>query len=210
MRNLPTSLIAAYGFLGFSLSMISFFMLDETIYHLVLSADEGNRHIWDIITDLGDSAWMGIATVAAWLLGMAMMRVQPDNTVWQKLPRQSIYVFAAVAISGIIVLIVKGIVGRARPYLFDTEGPFGFNPLSFESIYASWPSGHTTTAFAFAAALILLFPRTKILMLAFAVLAGYSRMALGAHYFADVIMGATLGTLSAIVVYQWLAPKLKL
>jgi len=210
MRNLPTSLIAAYGFLGFSLSMISFFMLDETIYHLVLSADEGNRHIWSIITDLGDSAWMGIATVAAWLLGVAMMRMQPDNAVWQKLPRQSIYVFAAVAISGIIVLIVKGIVGRARPYLFDTEGPFGFNSLSFESIYASWPSGHTTTAFAFAAALILLFPRTKILMLAFAVLAGYSRMALGAHYFADVIMGATLGTLSAIVIYQWLAPKLKL
>lgn len=210
MRILSPTLIAAYAFLGFSLSMISFFMLDETIYHLVLSADEGNRHIWNIITDLGDSAWMGILLVGTWALGMGMSRAQPDVPKWTKLTQQSIYAFAAVAISGIIVLIVKGIVGRARPYLFDTEGPFGFNPLSFDSIYASWPSGHTTTAFAFAAAVILLFPRTKIIMVPFALLAGYSRMALGAHYLADVIMGATLGTLSAIAIYRWLAPKLKL
>lgn len=210
MKHISTSLLAAYGFLGFSLSMISFFMLDETIYHLVLSTDEANRHIWDIITDLGDSAWMGILLVLGWVLGTVMTRINDQSAFWRALPRQSIYIFVSVAISGAIVLIVKGIVGRARPYLFETEGPFGFNSMSFESVYASWPSGHTTTAFAFAAALVLLSPRLKFVMVPFAVIAGYSRMALGAHYFADVIMGATLGTLSAIFIYRWLAPKLKL
>lgn len=190
--------------------MISFFMLDETIYHIVLAQSDRAHETWQLITELGDSLWMAIALVIAYVMGVTMKAIKPKSAFWQPIPNRSVFVFAAVAVSGVAVLIIKGIVGRARPYLFDTEGPFGFNPLSFESLYASWPSGHTTTAFAFATALILLNSKLKWVMIPFAVLAGYSRMALGAHYLADVIAGATLGTLSVIALYQWLKPKLKL
>jgi undecaprenyl-diphosphatase len=146
--------------------------------------------------------------ISLWSISTILSRLIPENPRWNLLGRQSVYVFVAVALPGIFTMIVKGIVGRARPYLFDTEGPFGFNPLSYESIYASWPSGHTTTAFAFAVAITLLAPRLKWIMLPLAALAGYSRMVVDAHYLADVIMGTTVGTIGAILVYQWLTSKL--
>ena len=210
MKNTSKKQLTAYGLLGFFLSMTSFLMLDERVYHLTRSTDDEVREIWFKITAMGDSGWMAIVLIALWIISAAMARIAPENPRWKSLSRKSIFVFAAVALPGIFTMIVKAIIGRARPYLFDTQGPFGFNPLSFESTYASWPSGHTTTAFAFVIAIALLAPRLKYILLPLAVLAGYSRLALDAHYLGDVIMGATIGTIGAILVYHWLAQKLKL
>ncbi|OUS08265.1 hypothetical protein A9Q96_02060 [Rhodobacterales bacterium 52_120_T64] len=210
MKHLPKSKLAKYSALGFALSLISFFLLDERIYHLTRVTDSGARDIWLAITDLGNSGWMAIVLISLWIVSSALARFTPENPRWKRLSRQSVYVFAAVALSGIFTMIVKGIVGRARPYKFETEGPFGFDPFVFQSSFASWPSGHTTTAFAFAVAIVLLVPRAKYILLPLAVLAAYSRMAVDAHYLADVIMGTTVGTIGAILVYQWLAPKLKI
>ncbi|MEO1919515.1 MAG: phosphatase PAP2 family protein [Paracoccaceae bacterium] len=204
------SRLAAYGILGFSLSIISYYLLDNRIYHLTFSEDEATREFWHRVTEMGNPIWTLVLLVIVWTSGMVMSRVQPDKPYWNLLPHQSVYVFAAVAVPAVFTVIVKGIVGRARPYLYDAAGPNGFDPLSYESLYKSWPSGHTTTAFAFAVAVILLYPRTKYLLLPLAVMTGYSRMVLGAHYLADVIMGITVGTIGAILVYRWLAGKLKI
>ena len=210
MQNSSISRLTTYGFLGLALSVLSYFLLDEKFYHLTRSTDDAAREIWNIITDMGSSAWMVAVTLPLWIIALGVARLKPENPRWIKLSRRSLFVFAAFAIPGIFTMIVKGIVGRARPYHFDTEGPTGFNPLSFDSIYASWPSGHTTTAFAFAIAIVLLAPRLIWVAIPLAILAGYSRMALSAHYLGDVIMGATIGTLGAILVFRWLAPKLKI
>lgn len=210
MKHIPKSILAAYAFLGFSLSMISFFMLDERVYYLTRITDKDARETWLMITDLGSSGWMAIVLISLWMTASILAWFRPENPRWKRLARQSIFVFVAVALTGLFTMIAKGIVGRARPYLFDTEGPFGFDPFVFQSSYASWPSGHTTTAFAFAVAVVLLVPRLKYILIPLAMVAGYSRMAVEAHYLADVIIGATVGTIGAILVYQWLAPKLKI
>jgi len=210
MKHQSKSALAAYGLLGFALSIFSFFVLDERVYYLTHTTDKATRDIWLTITDLGSSGWMAVVLIGMWVVSSALARLNPENLRWGLLARQSVFIFAAVALTGIFTMIAKGIVGRARPYLFETEGPFGFDPFVFQSSYASWPSGHTTTAFAFAVAIILLAPRTKYVLLPFAVLAGYSRMAVDAHYLADVIIGTAIGVIGAILVYQWLAPKLKI
>lgn len=210
MKHTHKHTLVVYALLGFILSLISFFTLDERIYHLTRATTESGREIWLAITDLGSSAWMAVVVIGLWITSTILSKLSPDNPRWNLLARQSIFLFAAVALPGLFTMFVKGIVGRARPYLFDTEGPFGFDPLSYQSIYASWPSGHTTTAFAFAVAIILLAPRVKWIALPLAILAGYSRMAVDAHYLADVIMGTTIGTIGAVLVYQWVAPKLKI
>ena len=210
MKHLPKTLLAAYTGLGFSLSMISFFLLDERVYHLTRVTNKETREIWLMITDLGSSGWMAIALISLWVISSILAHFTPENLRWKLLARQSVFVFVAVAMTGIFTMIVKALVGRARPYLFDSEGPFGFDPFVFQSSYASWPSGHTTTAFAFAVAIVLLMPRLKYILLPLAILAAYSRMAVDAHYLADVIMGTTIGVIGTILVYQWLAPKLKI
>jgi len=210
MKHLSKSRLAAYGALGFFLSIISFFLLDERVYYLTRITDKDAREVWLIITDLGSSGWMAIVLISLWLTASVLGWFRPENPRWKLLSRQSVFVFAAVALTGVFTMIAKGIVGRARPYLFETEGPFGFDPFSFQSSYASWPSGHTTTAFAFAVAVVLLAPRLKYILLPLAAVAAYSRLAVDAHYLADVIVGTTVGTIGAILVYQWLAPKLKI
>ena len=68
---------------------------------------------------------------------------------------------------------------------------------------ASMPSGHTTTAFAWTAAIYLALTTAQkkrhswLLLLALAV--GLSRIAVGAHWPGDVAVGACLGLLSALL-----------
>ncbi len=67
----------------------------------------------------------------------------------------------------------------------------------------SFPSGHTTSAFALFAMLAFFYcsKPTKILFLLLALLVAYSRMYLLQHYLLDVHMGAFLGTATAALLY---------
>jgi undecaprenyl-diphosphatase len=64
-------------------------------------------------------------------------------------------------------------------------------------------SGHATNTFGFATLLALLF-RNKLFtftIFLFALLLSYSRIYIGVHFVSDVIVGAVVGVLTAIVVY---------
>jgi membrane-associated phospholipid phosphatase len=107
---------------------------------------------------------------------------------------------AAVALSEVLIGVLKGIYGRARPTgsLVATSG-------------ASFPSGHAVAAsVTVIAAVIALVPPGKrrvwwaAAAVAFSVLMGISRAYLGAHWMSDAVAGILLGTscalLSAVVV----------
>lgn len=67
----------------------------------------------------------------------------------------------------------------------------------------SFPSGHTVSVFAFAAVWLALLGWRALFFVGLAGLVGFSRVAVGAHWPIDVLVGATIGTLSA-----WAALKL--
>jgi membrane-associated phospholipid phosphatase len=99
---------------------------------------------------------------------------------------------------------LKLLVSRTRPHSFDFHGgvlkTFGdwFPMVSAGSIGQSFPSGHTTTAVALAAALVWLYPRGWCLFPALALLVGCQRIQSGAHFLSDVLWGAALGSLIAL------------
>jgi membrane-associated phospholipid phosphatase len=69
-------------------------------------------------------------------------------------------------------------------------------------LHHSFPSGHTTTAFAIAFTTILLLNRKnkmKYLLVVIALIVAYSRVYLAQHYVLDVIVGAFLGVLSTFL-----------
>ncbi|MDO9512180.1 MAG: phosphatase PAP2 family protein [Bacteroidales bacterium] len=100
----------------------------------------------------------------------------------------------AISFAALIATVLKFLINRPRPfesYDFIEKLSGGGNP--------SFPSGHTTDAFALAMVLIMIRPRWYVVIPAFvwATLTAYSRMHLGVHYPSDVIAGALLGIITA-------------
>src|SRR5690606_30976625 len=92
-------------------------------------------------------------------------------------------------LSGIVVGLVKRLIGRARPDYFAEAGVLSFSPLSMDSYYASFPSGQAATIGAFAGVLILFFPRSRYVVIPLALCLAATRAVLGAHFPSDVVAG---------------------
>ena len=112
----------------------------------------------------------------------------------------------AVVIGDGIGYLLKGIMGRSRPFVSNDTIPRDFDwGRGFKSgDWSSFPSGHTTTAFAAAAAVTdettMWWPRSTWiigpLMYGGATLVGLSRMYNNKHWASDVALGALIGTFS--------------
>lgn len=97
--------------------------------------------------------------------------------------------------------------GRLQPELLsqivnaDISQSFNFGFFK-HGIFWGWPSSHTTVAFAFAAALIMLYPRQKALVTLIALYALYIGLGVSVtiHWFSDFTAGAIIGTLIGVVV----------
>lgn len=74
---------------------------------------------------------------------------------------------------------------------------------------ASFPSGHSATAFALAWVLAKRFRRLGPAFLAIAAVIAFSRMYLNRHYLSDVTVGAAIGLLCAWATLRWLPLKAK-
>jgi len=114
------------------------------------------------------------------------------------------YVFVAVGLPGLVSTVVKRWIGRVRP---SAAGPFAYEPFSWQPEYASFPSGHATTAFAALVAIGIVFPRARPVLWIYALLIAASRVMVSAHYPSDVIAGAAFGAFGALWVRDWFAVR---
>ena len=110
--------------------------------------------------------------------------------------------------------IVKGVTGRARPYVVADSNPRDFK--LFRGFHggtdlSSFPSGHTIAAFAAAAAVTSetsrWWPRSTVLiaplMYGGATAVGLSRLYNNKHWASDVVLGAAIGTFSGLKVVRY-------
>ncbi|MDF2820550.1 MAG: hypothetical protein K0R15_991 [Clostridiales bacterium] len=95
-------------------------------------------------------------------------------------------------------LLIKNLVARPRPFaglddivlLINMPGEYSF------------PSGHATSSFAAAVSLLYINKKIGIPALIIAFTIAFSRIYLYVHYVSDVLFGAILGTLFAIVAHK--------
>lgn len=107
---------------------------------------------------------------------------------------------------------IKMLAGRARPYV-DVRNPHNFQLARGFSgdDFQSFPSGHTTAAFAFASVLSretqMWWPNSRWYIgtaaYAGATLVGVSRMYNNMHWASDVLGGAAIGTLVGLKVVRY-------
>jgi undecaprenyl-diphosphatase len=172
----------------------------------------GTLPLWFIatfneITDFGKSNWFliplgGLIVLAAILGRPAAGRMA--NLVLTSLIVRFGYVFIAIALPGLLVTIVKRLIGRLRP---SAHGPFVYVPWSWDAAHASMPSGHATTAAAAAIAIGTVWPKTRIVMWVYAALIFASRVIIQAHFVSDVLAAAFVGGFGAILVRNWFAAR---
>lgn len=114
--------------------------------------------------------------------------------------RNGIKTGVSIGLSAVLSYGLKYAVNRPRPFVQypnDIIKRTDVGPYSF-------PSGHTTTAFATATALTLSTKKWYVAVpsYAYACAVGYSRMRLGVHFPSDVLGGMVIGIGSSLLVFQ--------
>jgi membrane-associated phospholipid phosphatase len=186
------------------------FLLDVPTVAWAHHLPRGMVDVFEQITNAGLSGWYLVPAGIIILLLAALASPALPRLTWGVLTALAArfgFFFLAVAVPGIITNIIKHVVGRARPYIEKTGHPFTFMPLTWDSNYASLPSGHGTTAASVAFAIGALWPQARPLMWLYALVIMFSRIVLMSHHVSDVIAGALIGTLGAALVRRWFAAR---
>ena len=138
----------------------------------------------------GDSWFWGAALILGWFL---------SNSAWKQW--EVVEFFGILGLAG-VVLAIKFIVRRERP-----QGEWG-------SIYRntdphSFPSGHAARSFLIAVIASAFSPIWLVAILwIWAPLVSLARVAMGVHYLSDVVAGAALGVIVALIGLQVYAPMI--
>lgn len=104
-------------------------------------------------------------------------------------------------------LAASSLVTMGLKYTFKRHRPFADHPFivpASDGGSPSFPSGHTSEAFATATSLTMAYPKWYVAVPAYAWAAsvGYSRMYLGVHYPSDVFGGAIIGAGTAYLTWK--------
>ena len=210
LRHAPLKVAAAVLLLSIPLCLVCGLLLDVPVARAALQAPSDLRDVAQVFSDLGLSGYMlllsGLVAAVASVV-RRRGRLAHRGPLLALVAERALFVFAAVAASGIVVQIVKHVVGRARPRLIDQFGAFYFDHFSIAANLASFPSGHSTSVFALAAALGMIVPRLRPVAFGLAVLVGLARMTLAAHYASDILAGAVFGVAATVGVASLFATR---
>lgn len=147
-----------------------------------------NDHLDNLFLAVTNSAFLISAGIPVILLGTGLWR--KDSTTL----KNGFLIGVSLVTAASFSTLLKYGVDRPRPFETypDIQKCTGGGSPSF-------PSGHTSDAFALATAVCLMYPKWYIIGPAFiwAGAVGYSRMDLGVHYPTDILAGALLGSASA-------------
>lgn len=151
------------------------------------------RYISIFFAHSGDSWFWAIALIALWASG---------DSSWKK---WAVVQFVCISVLIVFVLSIKFLVRRRRP-----EGEWG-------GIYRntdphSFPSGHAARSFLIATVASGLGPvGLAVVLWIWAPLVALARVAMGVHYVSDVVAGAVLGIVVALIglqihepLFQWI------
>jgi membrane-associated phospholipid phosphatase len=158
-------------------------LLDEpTRDYLQRHRSDGSQRIADVFEPFGATYALGT------LAGFALVGFTGDRPTARAVALDG--TVSSLIASGIITPMLKALTGRSRPH--DEQGAHDFNGFGAGE---SFPSGHTTEAFAVAASIAENYRRPWISAVSYSVagLVGYARMEHDDHWLSDVTAGAFIG-----------------
>jgi membrane-associated phospholipid phosphatase len=179
------------------LTLLSLQFLDAPIAHWVLVthpipdlASATARH-GDPARELMMLEQWGQVTCSALVIGAVALIDQQGR-------RRAFAIALACLLTVAACYLLKDLFGRSRPYVLNTGAWIWGGPamaLHNGSPWSSFPSAHTTGAFALSVALSWFYPRARGLFIALALITAAQRVLHAAHFLSDTLAAMTLATL---------------
>ena len=160
------------------------------------------KKIFKQITVLGDSKWyfaISIIGLVLYFLNKKFNLIKNINYL-NYIKKISIFLFFSQLVTGAITQVLKHLVGRPRPNHTDFETGIGFNFLSLDSGFHSFPSGHSSTIFCAAIILSYFLPKIKYFLILVAGVVAFSRVVVGAHFLTDIVGGIVIAFIGVKIV----------
>lgn len=148
---------------------------------------------------------VALSVYGASLVTMALPATRRWRLLSERAKRGSLLMLLTLLTGGLVTLVLKHVVARARPSMllehahYGTATPFAGFPFN------SFPSSHAFTAFAVACVLAHLIPKWRTPLLVFAAIAGLCRVLTLEHFPSDVLAS---GFIAAWCVSFW-APRIQ-
>jgi membrane-associated phospholipid phosphatase len=196
---------------------LTFAAILASMFFVDTAASNWARHLPPELTDAADQVTnFGLSGWFLYPLGFILLCIAA--VMAPSLPRRTQatlvalaarfgFLFVAIGLPGLFATIVKRLIGRARPYVGVQDDPFAYMPFIWRPEYASMPSGHATTATAAAIAIGAIWPRSRIMMWLYAAIILFTRVAMNVHHPSDVIAGALVGVVGALLVRRFFAAR---
>jgi membrane-associated phospholipid phosphatase len=179
-----------------ALAFYYLFQFDKVALHIKINALVGNPALdtfFKYFTHVGDGIFAVIIAIYIFIFNK----------------RNGLFILSTYIVSGLFTSLLKNF------FYSDVNRPhfvFGYflqhiKLKYIEGVYMvgqnSFPSGHSTSAFAIFTCLALITENKllKIIFFAFALTAAFSRTYLSQHWLVDVTFGSLIGTLSAVIFY---------
>jgi membrane-associated phospholipid phosphatase len=162
---------------------------------------------FEIISAIGGSAVYVSAALLIYIVSLVAVRrgwTCPLACGFERLTRASLLVVTTMALGGLIIALLKSLIARARPEMYFGHDFYGFGRAFSRAPFDSFPSSHTLTAFALAAAMGHIKPALRIPLFLLASVVALARLGETDHFLSDVIAAALI----AAAVAAWLAPRI--
>ncbi len=191
LRFSGTDWLITAGVAGGTVALMS---ADEEFRDLLGSDNTAslNDDFWDIPTRYGIVSYANIFSLGVYATGLAT-----GSDDWRRTGR---LLFESISYSGISVMAFRYVFGRSRPYEGNSEWDFNWFETSNE--IQSFPSGHTTVAFALSTVLAEEIGGVwaGIAFYGMASMTAYARVRNNQHWVSDVVAGAGLGLVTGFHV----------
>ena len=192
----PWMAAACVGFI-----VLSFFYVDKPLAYYLQRLDlKDNFYPLTWLTQLGS-----INKCFAILLSLALFfRYIKHN---KNAELRTWFLILCVFLTSMICLVLKMVLGRARPELLFSDHLYGFYGFATHRYFWSLPSGHTSTIMGLVFGLIILFPRFIIAFLIVGMIVVASRVLLTQHFLSDVLTAMYLALLEIGLLVRFLLHK---
>jgi membrane-associated phospholipid phosphatase len=185
------------------------FWLDRPVALWFKAQGDETANLFKLLSLPGDSVWYlvgaGVGAPLAYFLSKRLGGALQARAL--RMASRLVFLFLAVAGTGLAVDAIKILVGRTRPKHLFSDGLMTMAPGTFSSSWWSFPSGHATTIGAVAVAFSLIAPRLAPVWILCALLVALGRIGAGAHFVSDTIAGLWLGALGATLISWALARR---